>query len=228
MKLLLTNDDGIDAPGLQALREAAHAVGQPTIAAPLSERSGAAHRVTTAAPIQLKTRHEQAYAIDGTPADCVRLGLFSLVPDAAWVLSGINSGGNLGADVHHSGTVAAVREAVVHGRPGIAVSHYKRKNSEIDWNRAVRWTIPLLKDLMERPYEAGTFWSINLPDLPPGVAAPEAVFCALDPNPLPLDYVREGDAFYYSGNYHHRRRNPGSDVDVCFGGKIAITLIKLF
>ena len=79
------------------------------------------------------------WAIDGTPADCVRVGLAKLTPDVAWVLSGMNHGGNLGADVYHSGTVAAVREAALHGRPGIAISQYRKRNVEIDWERARRW-----------------------------------------------------------------------------------------
>jgi 5'-nucleotidase len=144
------------------------------------------------------------------------------------VLSGINSGGNLGTDVHLSGTVAAVREAVIHGWPGIAVSHYRRKGGQFDWQRAVRWVVPLLQDLTRRPYQRGTFWNINLPDLPSGSSDPQVVFCPLDTQPLPLSFQQEGDLFRYNGDYHQRRRDPGSDVDVCFGGSIAVTLIHLY
>src|SRR5262245_42279778 len=132
MKLLLTNDDGIDAPGLEALLGAAAALGEAVVVAPDEHLSGCSHRVTTGRPIRVERRGEGRHAVCGTPADCVRVGLHGLAPEARWVLAGINEGGNLGADVHHSGTVAAVREAVLHGVPGIALSHYHRRGLEID------------------------------------------------------------------------------------------------
>jgi 5'-nucleotidase len=228
MKFLLTNDDGIDAPGLAALRAAAVQLGEPVLVAPATELSGCGHRVTTSVAVRLAQRRERAFAVDGTPADCVRLGLFHIVPDATWVLAGINAGGNLGADVHHSGTVAAVREAVIHGRAGIAVSQYRRRGWQADWQRASDLLAPLVRDLMDRPYQTGTFWNINLPSMEAEGPDPEVVFCPLDANPLPLSFLQEGDCFHYNGDYHQRRRDPGADVDVCFGGNIAVTLIKLF
>src|SRR5947209_8170414 len=99
MKLLLTNDDGIDAPGLQALFEAARHVGDPVVVAPATALSGCSHRVTTDGPIRYALRQPSRYVVEGTPADCVRVARHRLAPDAAWVLSGINCGGNLGADV---------------------------------------------------------------------------------------------------------------------------------
>jgi 5'-nucleotidase len=227
-KILLTNDDGIDAPGLQALQEATLDVGEPVVVAPVVELSGCGHRVTTSCPVRIERRAPQAHAVHGTPADCVRLGLYHIAPEAAWVLAGINAGGNLGADVHHSGTVAAVREAVIHGRPGIALSHYRKKARVADWPRACRWVAPLLRHLMARPYETGTFWNINLPSLEPDDPEPDVVFCPLDPNPLPLSFLQQGELFHYNGDYHLRRRNPGSDVDVCFRGQIAVTCVRLF
>src|SRR5262245_36371129 len=104
MKLLLTNDDGIDAPGLGALLAAAAGVGEPVVVAPLDAHSGCSHRVTTHGPIRVERRGPGRFAVAGTPADCVRVGLHDLAPDAGWVLAGINAGGNLGADVWHSGT----------------------------------------------------------------------------------------------------------------------------
>src|ERR1041384_8031612 len=92
-------------------------------------------------------------AVHGAPADCVRLGLLKVAPDAKWILSGINHGANLGADVHYSGTVAAVREAVLHGWPGIAVSHYRKSGVAYDWKRAAEWVTPILVDLLARPVE---------------------------------------------------------------------------
>jgi 5'/3'-nucleotidase len=227
MKFLLTNDDGINAPGLQALHEAAAQVGEPVVVAPTEAHSGCSHRVTTDGPLYVLP-HASGHALTGTPADCVRVGLLRLVPDATWVLSGINAGGNLGADVWHSGTVAAVREAVLHGWPGIALSQYRRKGVDHDWHRAALLVVPLLRELTARPWEPGTFWNINLPHLNRNDPDPEVVFCPLDPSPMPLSYRVEGDQLHYDADYHQRRRVPGSDVDVCFGDRIAVTRIALF
>lgn len=228
MKFLLTNDDGIDAAGLEALRVAAAELGEPIVVAPAGPQSGVSHRVTWQEGVRIEPRGENRYAIHGTPADCVRLGLLHLVPDAKWILSGINHGSNLGADVHYSGTVAAVREGVLHGWPGIAFSHYHRAKSEFDWTRAARWIAPLLAEILVRPFETGLFYNVNLPDLPPDAADPEIVWCPLDPTPLPLNYRHEEESGLYSaGEYRLRPRTPGADVDICFGGRIAATTVRL-
>jgi 5'-nucleotidase len=229
MKLLLSNDDGIAAAGLDALLTAARTVGDPVVVAPAGPQSGVSHAVTWESGVRIEPRGPQRYAIHGTPADCARLGLLKIAPDAKWVLSGINHGGNLGADVYYSGTVAAVREGVLHGWPGIAFSHYHAEGREFDWARAVRWIQPLLKDLLSRPIEPGLFYNVNLPHLLPTAADPEVVFCPLDPHPLPLSYRHEADGkSYYNGVYHARQRTPGADVDICFEGRIAVTAIRLF
>ncbi|MDQ3118116.1 MAG: 5'/3'-nucleotidase SurE [Verrucomicrobiota bacterium] len=228
MKFLVTNDDGIDAPGLAALQSAARAFGDPVVVAPAGPQSGVSHAVTWHEGVRIEPRGEQRFAIHGTPADCTRLGLMKLVPDAQWVLSGINHGANLGADVHYSGTVAAVREAVLHGWPGIAFSHYRKTGIEFDWSRAVKWIIPVLTNVMAKPIEAGLFYNVNLPLLSTGAADPEVVWCPLDPSPLPLNYRHEEESgLYYAGDYNLRSRAPGADVEVCFGGRIAITAVRL-
>ncbi|HEX4640176.1 MAG TPA: 5'/3'-nucleotidase SurE [Chthoniobacterales bacterium] len=228
MKFLVTNDDGIDAAGLGALVNAVAALGEPIVVAPAGAQSGVSHRVTWQEGVRIERRDEKRYAIHGTPADCVRLGLLKVVPDAKWILSGINHGANLGADVHYSGTVAAVREAVLHGWPGIAVSHYRRSGVAYDWERATKWVSPILKDLLARPIEPGLFYNVNLPNLPPEAAEPEVVWCALDPNPLPLNYRHEEESdLYFAGEYQLRHRAPGCDVDICFGGRIAVTAVRL-
>ena len=228
MNILLTNDDGIDAPGLEALRSAAAALGNPVIVAPAGPQSGVSHAVTWQEGVRIEARGENRFAIHGTPADCTRLGLLRLVPDAKWVLSGINHGSNLGADVHYSGTVAAVREAVLHGWPGIAVSHYHKPGMDYYWARAAKWLAPVLTDLMARPVEPGLFYNVNLPHLSPDLDDPEVVWCPLDPNPLPLNYRHEEESgLYFAGDYHLRDRTPGADVDVCWSGRIAVTAIRL-
>jgi 5'-nucleotidase len=229
VNFLLTNDDGIDAAGLAALRAAVDTLGRPFIVAPAACHSGGGHRVTTHEPIRVSRRDDSCYAIEGTPADCVRLALDRLVPATDWVLAGINHGGNLGADLYMSGTAAAVREGVLHGKPGIAVSHYHRKDVDpLDWPRATRWLAPILRDLVRRPWVEGTFWNVNLPHLPAATADPEVVVCPIDPSPLPVSYEAKGDLVTYNASYHERRRLPGSDVDVCFGGKISVSLVRVF
>ena len=227
MKLLITNDDGIDAPGLAALADVAAAHGQLTWVAPHMHLSGCGHRVTTDGPIRLIKKDDQRWAIDGTPADCVRVALAKLAPDVAWVLSGLNHGGNLGADVYHSGTVAAVREAALHGRPGIALSHYRKRGQEIDWERARRWMAHVLADLLAEPWTPGTFWNVNLPSLAAQEPEPRVVRCALEAGPLPLSFRHDGEYVHYDGNYHQRSRIVGSDVDVCFAGHIAVTRLTV-
>jgi 5'-nucleotidase len=240
MKFLVTNDDGIDAPGLQALATAARTLGDPIIVAPAGPQSGVSHAVTWHGGVRIEPRGENRppgsdrqsgpdrFAIHGTPADCTRLGLLRLVPDAKWVLSGINHGANLGADMYYSGTVAAVREAVLHGWPGVAVSHYRKSGVDYDWARAVKWVTPILSEILARPIERGLFYNVNLPILSAEVGDPEVVWCPLDPNPLPLNYRHEEESgLFYAGDYQLRHRTPGADVDVCFGGRIAVTAVRL-
>ena len=129
----------------------------PSWSRPPGPQSGVSHAVTAHGPVRIESRGDNHFAVYGTPADCARVGLLKIVPDAKWVLSGINHGGNLGADVHYSGTVAAVREAVLHGWPGVAVSHYRHEKMEFDWERAGNWVARILADLVVRPIEARTF-----------------------------------------------------------------------
>jgi 5'-nucleotidase len=133
----------------------------------------------------------------------------------------------MGADTYISGTVAAVREAAFHGVPGIAVSHYRKGNRNVDWDVAARWTAGVLADLLNRPVEPGTFWNVNLPHLEPGDPDPDVVECEHCTQPLPVNYRIEGDNFYYVGEYALRARTAGTDVDVCFSGKIAVTQLRL-
>ena len=228
MKFLLTNDDGIEAAGLAALQEAAAELGDSIIVAPSGPQSGVSHRVTWHEGVRIEARGEARFAIHGTPADCTRLGLLHLVPDATWVLSGINHGANLGADVYYSGTVAAVREAVLHGWPGIALSHYFNAGMTFDWSRATRLVAPIVKKLTARGAEPGYFYNVNLPHLTSDDPDPEIVECPLDPKPLPLNYRHEEQTgLYYAGEYRLRPRTPGADVDVCFGGRISVTAVRL-
>ncbi|MCZ2343838.1 MAG: hypothetical protein LC104_18875, partial [Bacteroidales bacterium] len=180
-------------------------------------------------PLQVTPHGADRFAVHGSPADCARIGLLQLVPDADWVISGINHGGNLGADVYYSGTVAAVREAVLHGWTGVAFSQYRKPDRPFDWNRASAWASRVMRELLERPPVRGAFYNVNFPHLAATDHEPRIVFCPLDPHPLPLEYQHAGENQFQSvGNYHSRARSDDADVAVCFGGDIAVTLLKLY
>jgi 5'-nucleotidase len=227
--VVLTNDDGIDAPGIVALERVVEEIGLGPyrVIAPSGPCSGCGHQVTTHGPIEYQVRDPRHVAVGGTPADCVRLALQTLAPDVRLVLSGINPGGNLGTDVFHSGTVAAVREAGLYGVPGIALSHYIARGRAIDWDRATRLSVGVIRSLLERPSTVGFFWNVNLPHPPNLDDAPELVDSPVDPSPLPLNYRIEGSKASYTGDYQGRARIEGSDVSVCFGGSIAISSVPL-
>ena len=226
MKFVLTNDDGVDGPGLAALQAALG--GQGAIVAPMGALSGCSHRVTTyEGPIHVDRRGEDVYAIDGTPADCSRIALSKLYPEAEVVLAGINPGGNLGVDIYISGTVAAVREAAFLGRVGIAVSHFIRIRQPLDWERASRWTAAVVEDLLAKPVERGEFWNVNLPHPEADEPDPEVVFCDPCTQPLPVNYRVEDDQYHYEGVYSKRLRDPGADVDLCFSGKITVSKLRI-
>lgn len=225
--IILTNDDGADAPGLQVLFESLQGFGRITVAAPDGPRSGVGHQVTTRSPIEVIEVAANRYHISGTPADCARIALKVLAPDADWLIAGINRGANLGSDVYNSGTVAAAREAAILGCRSIAISQYVARDLSIDWGVTAGHAAPVLKMLMERPLLRGNFWNVNLPHPLDPESAPEYEFCDLDTGPHHYVYRQEGGAYIYEGTIHERPRQPGRDVAVCFGGKTAITLLRV-
>ncbi len=229
MELLLTNDDGIEAPGLLALHQAAAQWGGHSVlvVAPEECHSGGGHRVTTHKDLGVRAHAHGWHAVDGTPADCVRVALHALDQKPEWVLSGINAGGNLGADVYLSGTVAAAREATLCGVKGVAFSQYLHKANQIDWERASRWAAMVLPWLAGERLDPGEFWNVNFPSLPAGAGDPEIVLCDHLGSPLHVAFEPVEGGFRYSGNYHARDRKPGSDVDTCFSGAIAISRVRL-
>lgn len=227
MTIILTNDDGIDAEGIWSLQQATELVfgTKGAIAAPVREYSGCGHQVTTHAPIAISQRDEHTYAIDGSPADCVRVAIAHLYSDVKLVLSGINHGGNMGVDVYMSGTVAAVREAAFHNIPAIAISHYRDRRREFDWNWAAETSARGIKQLLEIQLPPQSYWNVNLPHLEVEDLgkSPEIVFCEKSSQPLPLGFKVDGDLVTYAGHYNLRDRAPNTDVDVCFSGKISVT-----
>lgn len=227
MKFLLTNDDGIEAPGLAALEQAVQSLGSRVVVAPHCHRSGCSHQATTHAGLTLSSGADDRHALDGLPVDCTRVGLLRLAPDADWVIAGVNEGGNLGCDVWMSGTVAAAREAALWGKPAMAISQYRRTRQPVDWRRAARWAMPAIGLLLERGVRPRTFWNVNLPDPESAEGTPQIVFCPVDPHPLPVSYRLEQGVLHYQGAYQDRSRETGHDVDHCFAGRITISEISL-
>lgn len=226
--IVLTNDDGIDAPGLEALaRAAARLGGRLVVVAPSECHSGGSHRVTTHRPLVVRETAPGRYSVEGTPADCTRLALARIAPEASIVLSGINAGGNLGVDVWLSGTVAAAREAALHGRRAVAASQYRGLHAEIDWDRAAEWLAPVLARVLAAPATPGEFWNVNLPSVPPAARFPEAVECPVDPSPFALDFRDTPDGWHWTTDYHGRPRRDRHDVDVCFGGDISVSRCRV-
>lgn len=235
MHFLLTNDDGIDAAGLEALENTVRFMPGVTytVVAPLTEQSQCGHRVTTHGPLVVHRRDEQHYSVVGTPADCVRVALFGLHLRPDYVLSGINAGGNMGQDIVISGTVAAAREAAYHGLPAMALSHYLISKVGMDWPRMSRWTQQMLEELMPQTLLDGEFWNVGFPHLPPGdLPLPERVSAMPCRSPLNVAYEataldEDSTSFHYSARYADRPADAASDVEVCFGGRIAVSRLKV-
>ncbi|MDE0027955.1 MAG: 5'/3'-nucleotidase SurE [Deltaproteobacteria bacterium] len=226
MKFLLTNDDGIDAPGLDVLERAVREWGEPVVVAPAVGKSGVGHQVTTDRPIPVEQRDACHYSVEGMPADCVRIGLTEIVPDASWVLAGVNRGANLGADVYISGTVAAAREGALLGCRALAISQYVAKGLELDWEAVFRRAAVLLGRLLASDLSQGEYWNANMPHSAEDGEV-DAVVCPLDTRPLGVAYRKEDGAFIYQAEYRKRPRQPGRDVDVCLGGRISVTRLVL-
>ena len=167
MRFLLCNDDGIHAEGIKALRKALEEIGEVTVVAPDRERSATGHGITVTRPlrtkiIKYKNSSSTAYAVDGTPADCVKLALEALMnepPDL--VISGINLGPNLGTDVLYSGTVSAAYEGVINGIPAIAVS--LNTWTDPDFSCAAEFVKEYVPNVLKHQLPPGTLLNINVP-----------------------------------------------------------------
>ena len=228
MKIVLTNDDGFDAPGLQVLQSCVRDFGKIIIAAPRDPQSGMAHKVTVRSPIRVDEIEKDRFSIHGTPADCARLALKKIVPDADWLIAGINPGANLGSDVYNSGTVAAAREAAILGCRSIAISQYISRNHPIDWNATGFHAGKVLKILIGKTLTGGHFWNVNLPHPISADTDLDYRFCGLDTHPHKYDYRLDGAEYNYEGSIHARPRDPGTDVAVCFDeSRVSITRIAL-
>jgi 5'-nucleotidase len=245
MRVLLTNDDGIEAAGLQTLRRALLELPgiELAVIAPDGNRSAMARSITTRRPLWVQEVDFDdgtvGYATDGTPVDCVRLARLGLIEEfeAELVVSGINHGSNLGDDITYSGTVAAALEAIVLGLPGIAVSQQSsaleldfRAGAGFEFQIAAAFTSRLVAELEDLPLPPGTLLNINVPGSEPhGVEVARLgkrvyrdelalVDEDLDPTSPRRLYRIYGDASY-------ERDETGTDLAAVANGNIAVTPI---
>lgn len=240
MKILVTNDDGWEADGIKSLLDVAQAFGDCFLVGPKDHQSGISHQLTLHRPVELAQQSAQVYWVDGTPADCVRIGLTHLAEQLGHpfdlVLSGINNGGNLGADVYVSGTVAAVREAALFGVKAIALSQHRlRFKEQFDWTHSRSVAKKALEHCFatsKTNVQPRQWINVNLPDLADHETLPEFQIvdpCQLDPNPLPTTYAVESNPdtkstmLTYAGKYRERPRSAGSDIETCLGGNVSVT-----
>lgn len=167
MRVLVSNDDGVDAPGIRVLHERLAAIGDVTVVAPDRDRSGASNSLTLDQPIRAVRLADGRWRVAGTPTDCVHLALSGLLdhePDI--VVSGINNSANLGDDVIYSGTVSAAMEGRFLGLPAIAVSLASKDHKGAHYDSAADAVLLLIRRLLVDPLPADTILNVNVPDLP--------------------------------------------------------------
>ncbi len=242
MRVLLTNDDGIEAAGLQALRRALREVPDVELAviAPDGNRSAMARSITTRRPLWVQEVDFDdgtvGYATDGTPVDCVRLANLGLIEGfhAELVVSGINHGSNLGDDITYSGTVAAALEAIVLGLPGIAVSQQSsaleldfRASAGFEFSVAASFTARLVAELRNMPLPQGTLLNINVPGAEPDGVEVAKLGKRIYRDELALVDEGAGGRRLYRiyGDASYERDETGTDLQAVANGKIAVTPI---
>lgn len=230
MKILLSNDDGYQAPGLVKLYEALCAFAQVTVVAPDRDRSGASNSLTLDLPIRAMVTQPNIIRVEGTPTDCVHLALTGLLDEEPdMVISGINEGANMGDDVLYSGTVAAATEGRFLGYPALAVSLAGHPGRHLD--TAVRVVVELIERLKHHPLPRDTILNVNVPDRPWGEIAgfeatrlgqrhkSEPVLKACDP---------KGRAVYWIGPAGPEQdAGPGTDFHAVRGGRVSVTPLHI-
>jgi 5'-nucleotidase len=228
--LLLTNDDGINAPGLKILRRHLETVDSVLVAAPENEMSAVSHSVTLRKPINVRWIDDKTAAVSGTPTDCVLVAVRGFMkknkPDV--VVSGINLGPNLGNDVTYSGTVAAALEAAIHGIKAVAIS--LAGYEKVDFEPAAEFCTKLVSHLGSVELPAGTFLNVNVPDVE-GDRIRGVRVTSLGRR-VYRDDVREvcdpeGFACYTIGGDPVCEMEEGSDVEAIESNFISVTPISL-
>jgi 5'-nucleotidase len=237
MRILLTNDDGINAPGLNVLERIARTLSDDIwICAPSEEQSGAGHSLTLTRPVRLRQHAERRFSVTGTPTDALTMGLKKVLPAPPdLVLSGVNRGANLGDDVTYSGTVAAAIEGALAGVRSIALSQVYSKEGvgdDVSFDAAEVWGSKVLKPLIDSPFAPRTLINVNFPPLPAGeVKGIRVVRQGFH------DYARgsvvestdpRGYKYFWFG-LHGIEQTPGhdSDLEAIADGYIAVTPLQL-
>jgi 5'-nucleotidase len=231
MKILLTNDDGVHAPGLAALVQRVSEVAEVVVVAPDREQSAVSHALTLHHPLRAAKIGDNVFSVEGTPTDCVNLGIHSLLsfrPDL--VISGINRGANLCDDVTYSGTVAAALEATLMGIPAIAVSLAVNGGGE-NYHAAAAFAVQLAKSVAVLGLPPDTFLNVNVPDLPEENLLPPLVTSQgkrsyegtivgnVDP--------RGRDYYWIGTNDQSYRDIPGTDYHAVSRGHISVSPLHI-
>ena len=232
MRVLVSNDDGVDAPGIQILAQRLSMMGEVTVVAPDRDRSGASNSLTLDQPIRVKKLDDHRYRVSGTPTDCVHLALSGLLdhePDI--VVSGINNSANLGDDVIYSGTVSAAMEGRFLGLPAIAVSLVSSDHLGTHYHSAAQAALSIMQRLLVDPLPADTILNVNVPDRPwaelRGFAVTRLGRRHRSAPCLPQRDPR-GHAMYWIGPAGEAEDDgPGTDFNAVRDGFISITPIHV-
>jgi len=233
-RILISNDDGIDAPGLQLLETVARALCPDVwVVAPEHEQSGAGHSLTLRRPLRIRKVAEQRYAVDGTPTDCVLMAIKFIMKDArpTLVLSGVNAGGNLGEDITYSGTVAAAMEATLLGVPAVALSQHYSRPAGPRWSTGEKYAAEVLRRLTAAPWPRETLVNVNFPDLPAeavtGIAVTRQGRRKIGDNLVERIDPR-GVPYYWIGPMRDESpSDPGTDLAAINAGAVSVTPIFL-
>ncbi|MEM1370987.1 MAG: 5'/3'-nucleotidase SurE [Pseudomonadota bacterium] len=222
MRILVTNDDGIQAPGLKVLREIAEIIGDEVwVCAPDTNQSGASHSLTLHEPLRCQEVANRCYAVRGTPTDCVIMGVRHLLRDNPpdLILSGVNRGSNVADDVTYSGTIAGAIEGTMLGIKSIALSQtYASGNREgIQWQVALELGPDVLRRILRVQLGDGVFVNVNFPDcLPTDIAGMKITRQGRrDQNLTHMDerFDSWGTPYYWFG-FQRKRSNPPPDTDL--------------
>jgi len=230
MRILLSNDDGYFAPGLAALAEGLAPLGEITVVAPERDRSGASNSLTLDRPLMLSHAHNGFHYVNGTPTDCVHMavtGLLDFEPDV--IVSGINSGSNMGDDTLYSGTVAAATEGYLLGIPSIAVSLVGTKFEH--YRTAARVARDIVERLHRAPFGAPVLLNVNVPDLPyESLAGVEVTRLGRRHKAQPVIPGKNprGETVYWVGPAGAAREaGPGTDFNALERGAVSVTPLQV-
>ena len=231
-RILVTNDDGIESPGIKLLEEMARALSSDVwIVAPEQEQSAASHSLTTRRPLRMAEVAPQRYAVDGTPTDCVMLAVKHLLRERRpeLVLSGINGGGNVGEDLTYSGTVAAAMEATLLDIPAIALSQHFVDGEPICWETAARFAPGVIRRLTQLPWPEHTLMNVNFPAEVPqavrGIAVTSQGKRAIADN-LTERLDPRGRPYYWIGPVReYGIAEPGTDLAAINDKRVSVTPI---